>query len=82
MFVVPPTLLSERIECAPRLLLGQVPVPRSIKPGAFTYANARKAASGQEVPAEARPRTAMKMIVDSVLERVEVRAGPEPAAML
>ena len=34
-----------------------------------------------EVPAEARPRTAMKMIVDSVLERVEVRAGPEPAAM-
>ena len=23
----------------------------------------------------------MKMIVDSVLERVEVRAGPEPAAM-
>ena len=35
-----------------------------------------------EVPAEARPRTAMKMIVDSVLERVEVRAGPEPAAML
>ena len=32
--------------------------------------------------AEAEPRTAMKMIVDSVLERVEVRAGPEPAAMM
>ena len=35
-----------------------------------------------EVSAEARPRTVMKMIVDSVLERVEVRAGPEPAAKL
>ena len=35
-----------------------------------------------EVSAEARPRTVMKMTVDSVLERVEVRAGPEPAAML
>ena len=34
-----------------------------------------------EVSAEARPRTVMKMTVDSVLERVEVRAGPEPAAM-
>ena len=35
-----------------------------------------------EVSAEARPRTVMKMTVDSVLERVEVRAGPEPAAMM
>ena len=35
-----------------------------------------------EVSAEARPRTVMNMTVDSVLERVEVRAGPEPAAML
>ena len=34
-----------------------------------------------EVSAEARPMAVMKMIVDSVLERVEVRAGPEPAAM-
>ena len=35
----------------------------------------------EEVSAEARPRMVMKMTVDSVLERVEVRAGPEPAAM-
>ena len=35
-----------------------------------------------EVSAEARPRTVMKMTADSMLERVEVRAGPEPAAML